>query len=69
MNDFRQLALELCQFGRSQLAFKHAQLQVISPLSHGFEHLTKSFFISDVVSDDEGFSHTSTLFIEFLLRD
>ena len=57
VDDVLKLGLTLQQVDFGQLALKDAELDVISPVFHGFEDLAQPFGISDVVADDVGVLH------------
>ena len=57
MNDLGQERFEFGKFGRCELAFKDAELKMITPIAHGFEDLAETFVIANVVGNDHRVSH------------
>lgn len=57
MDDLSEFFCEDCFFGIGQLAFEDAELEVISPVSHGSKNFTEPFWVADIVGNDVGIAH------------
>ena len=53
----RQLGPTLSQLALCELAFEHAVLQMIAPISHRLIDFAKPFRVTDIVGNDVGVSH------------
>jgi hypothetical protein len=57
MNNVSQLGFEFHQLSRRELAFEDAELEMVSPITHGFEDFTKSLIVGDIVRDNIRMAH------------
>jgi hypothetical protein len=57
MNDVGQFRFQFHHLGGRELAFEDAVLEMVTPISHRFEDVAKSFIVSDIVCNNVRMAH------------